>query len=210
MDMAISNGNMRDVFLDSAKTAQAATDRYRRDGFEAEIVLGSVPRWHIVMTHPAHEKIAAGHLIGRRFGVYLPEGHKTTVVRGRLRKRRQLLYPTYLFLFVWDIAHHMRRIHGCTGVCRILMSGDVPAIVPDSLIDQIQATEFNQSEMPPDWRSAPIKKKRRRRRSREEHAPETAAELGPVTISTYSALVDMDLDPSERLGLLNTALGLPS
>lgn len=211
MDMAANqNGNLRGVFLNLAHRADAATERYRRDGFEAEIVPGCPALWHIVVTYASHEKIAAAHLVGRGFGVYLPERDKAWFTRGVRRQRRIPLYPNYLFLFVWDIERHLRRIHACTGVMRILLAGDKPAVVPDSVIDEMQATEFNQTELPSDWRSTPLKKKRRRRRGRGERAPEEPEADGPITISTYNALVDISLDASERISALHKALGLPS
>src|SRR5437588_12517795 len=56
------------------------------------------PAWHIVRTELGRETIAAAHLAGRRFGIYLPMIDSVP------------LFPGYLFVFAWGITDQWRRI----------------------------------------------------------------------------------------------------
>ena len=67
----------------------------------AEIETDVTATWHIIETMPAHEQSAAAHLVGRRFGVYLPETEQWEVHRGHKVKMLRPLFPGYLFVFVW-------------------------------------------------------------------------------------------------------------
>jgi transcription antitermination factor NusG len=139
-------GNMRDVYLDWARGDRERYESeirridHRQGPYEAEIVPGCTPQWHAVRTFPNQEKIAAGHLIGRRFGVYVPEfDYDPTNVETFAMRR--LLLPGYLLLFVWDVDRHVRRVRACTGVMDFLLEGTRIAIIPDDLINRIQACE---------------------------------------------------------------------
>lgn len=135
-------GNMARVYADVA--AQALEHQRRRDEragpFNAELV-DCRPLWHVVTAVPNEERIAAAHLAGRRFGVYLPEYEGDVVRRGAKAHRVGLLLPGYIFLFVWDIERHLRRIHACPGVLRVVMAGSMPAVIEDKDIDKIRAAE---------------------------------------------------------------------
>lgn len=187
------------------RTIQA---RHERSGpYEAEIVPGADPMWHVITTPPGHESIAAAHLIARRFGVYVPMIDRKQVINGKEVIRSSPMFPKYVFLFVWDLEAHWRRIRSCTGVSGLLRVGDEPFVVPDSVIDIFQRTEFKllvdtaSDERP--------KRKRRRRRSVEERAPEN--DQHPVTISTKSYLQGIEaLDDESRSALLPEVLGLAS
>jgi hypothetical protein len=82
----------------------------RRGPLDAEIVEGCSPRWHAIVAAPAYERIAAAHLAGRRFGIYLPETEYEVVRRGRKRRKHRLMLPGYVLIFVWDIDRHLRRV----------------------------------------------------------------------------------------------------
>src|SRR4051812_1345960 len=89
----------------------------RRDGpYGAEIVPGVDATWHLVRTKPSEESRAAEHLSKRGFGVYLPMLRTFAVRRNRRLINSQLFFPGYVFLWVWDVKHHWRRIKSCTGV----------------------------------------------------------------------------------------------
>ena len=55
------------------EAALAANERSakRRGPYEAAIIANAT--WHILTVAPNCDRIAAGHLIGRRFGIYLPQ-----------------------------------------------------------------------------------------------------------------------------------------
>jgi transposase InsO family protein len=196
-------GNMGSVLLAWASTAKDAikhADEYAlTHPLNAQIVSDCTPRWHVVITRPGEEGIASGHLIGRRFGVYQPmETKHYPACRGRAAYCRNLpLFRGYLFVFVWDINAHVRRIMACPGVSRVLCDGSRAAIVPDQLINDLQAREAGMTAIP------------RRSRRKKKHSVEEPVEI--VRIAPYSALHGIEsLDDAGRISLLHRALGLAS
>lgn len=183
----------------------------RRGPLDAEIVDGRSPSWHALATVPTHERIAAGHLIGRRFGVYLPESEREVISRGRRRVLRRLLLPGYLLIFVWDVVRHLRRIEACPGVLRVITSGERPVVIEDALIDRIRAAE-NSERLPLVYTIEEVVTKKRWRQSRKVTRQ---VQLDPddiVGIRSYSA--DMGADPAEEpveqvVSAFHKAIGLP-
>jgi transcription antitermination factor NusG len=163
--------------------------RAARDGpYCAEIVPGIRPSWYALQTAPGHENVAAAHLAGRRFGVFVP-----TFLEPVSTKRR-VLFPRHIFVFVWDVLKHWRRIHACPGVVGVLTIDERPIVVSDAAIERMHMIELKGLSM--------FDKPKRRRGRRYE--PESV-----VTISCYSALEGIEgLDDKARVCLLRKALGL--
>ena len=114
--------------------------------FRAEIVANTTPHWHIVRTAPGREDTAAKHLERRCVGLFLPR-----FVRGsRLVSRNQLvdlsdklIFPGLVFVFVWDILAHWRRIKACPGVVSIMVDGaERPIVLKDEQIGRIQILQY--------------------------------------------------------------------
>lgn len=136
----------------------------------AEIVPGITPLWHVIETHPNHERTAASHLIARRFGVFIPETEETIIRRGRRLDVTRLMFTGYIFVFVWSIMKHISRIESCPGVARIIFVDDQPdqprrpAVITDKKIDEIRAVENSKRPLPlimTDGMATFTKKKRR-------------------------------------------------
>ena len=221
MDMtAPTHGNLHEVYrelgADNARRVRLADERMaKQGGFNAEIVEGVAAKWYVLTTAANQERIAAAHLIGRRFGVYLPETEETIVTRGRKRDVRRLLFRGYLFLFVWDIDRHLRRIRACPGVMGILCREGQPAVLPDAAIDDIR--QYENSERPlalsVEAVAAPSKKKKKRwRRSRkpaDDAVPSRDNDI--VDVRAWGFRFDENLvSPIEetRRSALHRALGL--
>lgn len=211
MDMAINDlGNMSEVYR--AALENAATVERRNGPFAAELVPES-PCWHLLKTAPSREATAAAHLIGRRFGTYLPTFGRDDVlpISGAVRAGKPL-FPGYLFIFVWSVELHWRRILGCPGVAQIVTVDERPVIVPDKVIDEIQVLEVlngNRDALTvtvDDVCRAGRRGWRKRRRDVKPPKPEPVRDL--VTISTRSAFTDLDDDG--RISALHAALGLAS
>jgi hypothetical protein len=156
--------------------------------------------WHVLLIEPQHENVAAAHLAGRGFGVYLPT---VTVIdrKDRGKFKDVPMFRGYLFTFVWDIWKHYRRIMACPGVIGPLMVGEQAGVLTDSEIDLIQAQEGGMISKP---------RKRKRRWRRDIQSPSIAADPQEIVrINTYSALADLKgLDAAGRVGALRKALGL--
>jgi transcription antitermination factor NusG len=191
--------------------AASATAREIANPGDAEIVPGVVPRWHILTTHPAQEGIAVGHLMDRRFGVYVPEYDRAEIFRGCIRVRHLRMFPGYVFIFVWDVMLHWRRIKACTGVSSIMLDGEWPVVVPDRIVNDIQAAECNLFLKGPCSPLKKIPKLRGRRGYRREvltGIDEGDEVVGLSTKSFLRSLADVDgLGPTR---LLHRALGLAS
>lgn len=199
---------IRDVLAERA--AADATDRAYADKFSAEIVPGLAPRWHVIVTQPNREATAAGHLIGRGFGTYLPEVTRRIISRGRLRNLTLPMFPNYLFLFVWDIEYHCRRILACTGVSRVLRNCETPLIVADKIINDVQTAEFNEMIRAGAF-SVRARRKTHKKNRIEKWGLEAERDAEIVRISPKSYFDGIGtLDDDGRKGLLHRALGLVS
>lgn len=145
MDMALPSAAMDGTDLrDVLKSYIATSERMAEKAgpFAAEIAPERAPAWYLLTTQPASESLAASHLVGRRFGTYLPTfWADVTLPNSGLCRAGRPMFPGYLFAFVWDIFRHWRRIHGCPGVRGVLTVDDQPVIVPDSVIGDLQVIE---------------------------------------------------------------------
>ena len=140
--------------------------------FKAEIVPDATPAWHILRTAPGQEDKAARFLEARAFGVFLPrfvKGARLVLPREIVDLSDKLLFPGKLFVFVWDVLAHWRRITACPGVQSIMCDGsERPVVVPDMQMNRIQILQFELA--------VPRRKRRKRYRSAEDR----------LTISTIS------------------------
>ena len=133
--------------IDEKKYLEMAAQYEQRIGpRDAEMVPGVEGKWLIVRVEGGRQQTAAAHLVGRRFGVYLPQFPETLIIRGRAVDRLRNLFPGYLFVFVWGVHQHLRRIMSVPGVIEVMMRNDQPVIVTDALIDKIRHSE--ESEWP--------------------------------------------------------------
>lgn len=201
--------------IDEAFYTQLANERRERQGpLDAQLAADTVPNWHIVTTLPSHEHIASGHLIGRRFGVYHPLYRETIVRRGRKADVVRQLFPGYLFVFVWGIDEHYRRIVACPGVTGLLLAAGRPAVVPDQVIREIEATEMWEDQglaqaVANASYSEPVHKKRKWRRKPKTRHESPSLRNEVVTVRPRSMFDGIEtLDDGARKDLLHRAIGL--
>lgn len=188
--------------------ALAATARQRVNPYNAEIVPGVAPHWHILTAYPGYEGIAASHLSDRLFGTYLPEFDRLDIIRGSKRIRHLRMFPGYVLLFCWDVMRHWRRIKACPGVASVMLDGGWPVVVPDKVINDIQAIECSLLLNGP---SSPLRTVARFKRKGWHTTmvlePENAQDV--VSLSTRSFLRSLnDVDGLGPNRLLHKALGL--
>lgn len=204
-----------DLYLEYCKQAVETSRRFdeKMGPYSAEIVPGAEATWHAVITAPAHERIAASHLISRGFGIYLPETEDVEVKRGRKVTRTRPLIPGYLFVYVWDIARHARRIRACTGVLDFLLSDGRIMVIPWAIIDQLRVIENYERPivLPMDEvvRPKQAKKKRWRKSRAEPSLQAVPAEI--IGVHAYSPFIEemrQGLDDENRIAVFKRALGL--
>lgn len=140
-------GNMEQVRAELGRDLQVGDIvDYNGNPTLAEILPGRTPQWHVIETHPNRERTAAGHLIARRFGVFIPEKEETIIRRGRQIEQTSLMFRGYVFVFVWGINQHFNRIKAIPGFSRLVTieasdGSRKPAVLTDDLIDKIRAVE---------------------------------------------------------------------
>lgn len=194
--------------IDVSRALMAVADRVEKQGpMNAEIVPGAEPGWFIVVTHPGQESVAAGHLIGRRFGIFQPQGCRRWISKtGKKCSRTYNLFPTYLFIFVWDIDKHQRRILGVPGVQRILCSDDKPVRVPEKEIIQIKQAENAANPIFAEFQEVKVRK--RRRGKSDTQLVTVYRQIGPDDVVSVSSKSYWNVEEPERFDLLHKALGL--
>lgn len=92
------------------------------DPRNAEIVEGKKPRWHLIEVYEPAQRDVQKVMVERRFGIFVPESEVVEVKRGCKITRRSLIFPGYIFVFVWDIDQHWSRIAEIPGVSQIIAS----------------------------------------------------------------------------------------
>ncbi len=229
----VARGNLREVYLDTEleRYEANANSRAERQGpLDAVIMSGRTPHWYVLVAKPGEERSLAAHLMGRRFGVYLPMLSRTTFSRGKPRVISRLMFPGYIFVFGWGIHEQQRRIMTCPGAVRFLHTeAGTLLVVADGKIDEIQAIEANhdaevmaavQAVVNADEVGRkPAKQRSKRKKWRKKHkhkVPVAAAPAAPdepmtITISTRSHWTGIEtLSDEGRISLLHSALGLGS
>lgn len=203
-----TNPNMEIVYREIAKRAlKEAEDRARKIGPINAEMASPHGTWHVLTTHPQHERIALAHLAARRFGAYVPMLDRVVYSKRHRKKQRlqSLMFPGYVFVFVWDLAKNYRRIVNVPGVARMLMrDSDCPATLTDEDINRMQAEE---AKSVAEANGLYFKGKNRSRgwRKRMEDGANT------VTSSPKSYFDNIgSLDEEGRVGVLHKALGLLS
>ena len=100
----------------------------------------SVPFWAAAQLQPQRDGLALHCLRQAGFETYAPRLRERRTVSGRRVIRTPLLFPNYAFILVqsgWWAARWS------AGVARIVLTGGVPAAVPDSVIAALKARERN-------------------------------------------------------------------
>lgn len=98
-------------------------------------------QWFAVHTQARGEAQARFNLMRQGFEVYLPR-----FLKRRRHARRTEMVPTplfsrYLFVHMDTGAARWRAIQSTFGVSHLVCNGDLPAAVPDAIIDNIRSRE---------------------------------------------------------------------
>lgn len=216
-------GNLLSVYLGQAEVREIErkANETMLPSLRSELSPDTQGQWLIVVTMPGEENIASGHLIGRGFGVFQPREPKTYLRRGRKVDVMRPMYPNYLFVYVWGIDRHVRRILACTGVSDILRHPDdrSPVIVPWSEIDKIRGIENQKNPMILRMDELNGKAKKRKRfnkkaRMKALRNPEVSvseSDLDIVSVRSFGfskSLGTWDEETEQRVSDLHKALGL--
>jgi len=103
------------------------------------VTRGDGARWYAVHTRPHAEMKAARHLERQGFATYLPRYLKRRRHARKIDVAAAPLFPRYLFVAVDMATQRWRAISSTVGVVRLVCNGDVPAPVPEGVIEQLRA-----------------------------------------------------------------------
>ena len=105
-------------------------------------------RWYVANTHPKSESKALWHLRNQGFEAYLPSYRKQRRHARKVEAVRRPLFPSYLFIEMDIGATRWRAIRSTIGIRHLIANGEMPAPVPDGVVEDIQAREDDDGLVP--------------------------------------------------------------
>ena len=98
-------------------------------------------RWYVVQTHVHAENKAAAHLVRQGYNVYLPRYSKRRRHARRVDNVLAPLFPRYLFVGFDLESARWRSIQSTQGVSHLICHGNEPALLPQSVINELRTRE---------------------------------------------------------------------
>lgn len=98
-------------------------------------------RWYVVHTHPNAEARAFDNLARQGFHPYLPRFLSERRHARKVEEVLRPLFPRYLFVRLDLEFARWRAILSTLGVTGLVCRGELPASVPDGVVEDIQARE---------------------------------------------------------------------
>ena len=98
-------------------------------------------RWYVAQTHVHAESKATFHLGRQGFEVYLPRYLKQRRHARRVDTVAAPLFPRYVFVSVDMATQRWHSIRSTIGITRLVANGDVPAVVPEAIIEGLKRRE---------------------------------------------------------------------
>jgi len=98
-------------------------------------------RWYVAQTHVHAESKATLHLGRQGFDVYLPRYLKQRRHARRVDTVPAPLFPRYLFVAVDMATQRWHSIRSTIGITKLVANGDVPAVVPQAIIEGLKRRE---------------------------------------------------------------------
>jgi transcriptional antiterminator RfaH len=99
------------------------------------------PQWYVVQTQTNAENKAVAHLARQGFATYLPRYLKRRRHARRVDVVAAPLFPRYLFVEIDMAVQRWRSIYSTVGVSRLVCNGELPASVPDRVVDLLKKRE---------------------------------------------------------------------
>ena len=97
--------------------------------------------WYVAQTHPHAETKASLHLRRQGFAIYLPRYLKQRRHARRVEKIAAPLFPGYVFVSIDLATQRWLSIDSTFGVTKLVRNGDLPAAVPQHVIDALKRRE---------------------------------------------------------------------
>lgn len=97
--------------------------------------------WYLVYTKPRGERLAKEHLERQGYKIYLPLVSVRRRYKERTRRKIEPLFPRYLFIHLSDTTDDWGPIRSTIGVSSLVHFGNMPAKIPNLLIERIRLRE---------------------------------------------------------------------
>jgi len=91
--------------------------------------------WYLVQTKPRQELLAKNNLERQGYTVYLPLIQVKRRRRGKISHENGSMFPLYLFIHLREGTDNWAPVRSTLGVSKMVMFGQIPARVPDNLIE---------------------------------------------------------------------------
>ena len=95
-------------------------------------------QWYVIHTKPRQEQRALENLQRQGFEAWLPMIALEKVRRSRLTQVTEPMFSRYLFIRLDTTQTNWSPIRSTWGVSKLVSFGNVPAAVPDALIDMLR------------------------------------------------------------------------
>ena len=95
--------------------------------------------WHLLMTKPREDERAESHLLNQDYELFRPMIRQFKIKGGKQEPVIEPLFPRYLFIRLDDLMSNWSRIRSTRGVAKMVRFTDMPAKVPDSLIEALRS-----------------------------------------------------------------------
>jgi transcriptional antiterminator RfaH len=103
--------------------------------------MSTIKRWYLVYCKPRQEHVAVVNLERQGYEIYLPRLREMRRRGGRPTQVVGPLFPRYLFVHLDQEFDDWGPIRSTLGVVSIVRFGQVPAKVPDALVDFLRGRE---------------------------------------------------------------------
>jgi transcriptional antiterminator RfaH len=100
-------------------------------------------RWYVVQTQPLGEARALANLSRQDFEAYLPRYKRERRHARRVDTVVRPLFPRYLFVRLDLGRDRWRSVSSTYGVSQMIMSGEMPAPLPDGLVEELRGREID-------------------------------------------------------------------
>ena len=97
--------------------------------------------WYLIFTKPRQENLARENLERQGFITYLPVAQRSRRRNGRYIKSIEPYFPRYLFIQLNTDTDNCAPIRSTVGVAQMVGFGDVPAVVPDELVNSLKEND---------------------------------------------------------------------
>jgi len=95
--------------------------------------------WHLIMTKPREDARAEQHLLNQDYELFRPMLRQYRIRQGKQVAVTEPLFPCYIFIRLDDVLSNWASIRSTRGVASLVRFSELPAIVPDSLVNMLKS-----------------------------------------------------------------------